>query len=121
MIKRGFDIALSGFGLVVSSPLWLALAAAIKLEDGGPVFYRQQRVGEGGRRFDAMKFRSMRPDAEALTGPVQASEHDPRVTRVGRWMRVRCGLARSKQTPMGDSSPWKTCQDSRIASVCVQG
>ena len=87
MIKRGFDIVLSGFGLVASSPLWLALAAAIKLEDGGPVFYRQQRVGEGGRRFDAMKFRSMRPDAEAVTGPVQASEHDPRVTRVGRWMR----------------------------------
>jgi lipopolysaccharide/colanic/teichoic acid biosynthesis glycosyltransferase len=87
MIKRIFDIALSGFGLLASSPLWLALAALIKLEDGGPVFYTQDRVGRGGRRFLAMKFRSMRPDAEALSGPVQASEHDPRVTRIGRWMR----------------------------------
>jgi lipopolysaccharide/colanic/teichoic acid biosynthesis glycosyltransferase len=87
MIKRVFDVALSGFGLLVSSPLWLVLSAAIRLEDGGPIFYRQERVGRGGRRFLAMKFRSMRPDAEAITGPVQASEDDPRVTRVGRWMR----------------------------------
>ena len=87
MIKRVFDAALSGFGLVVSAPVWLVLAAAVKFEDGGPIFYRQERVGRGGRRFAALKFRSMRPDAEALTGPVQASAHDPRVTRVGRWMR----------------------------------
>lgn len=87
MAKRLFDVALSGFGLLISSPLWLILAAAIKWEDGGPIFYRQERVGLGGRRFGAMKFRSMRPDAEALTGPVQAAEDDPRVTRLGRWMR----------------------------------
>ena len=87
MIKRIFDIALSGFGLLVSSPLWLALAILIRREDGGPVFYTQDRVGRGGRRFLAMKFRSMRPDAEALSGPVQATEADPRVTRIGRWMR----------------------------------
>ena len=87
MIKRVFDIALSGFGLLVSSPLWLALAVLIRLEDGGPVFYTQDRVGRGGRRFLAMKFRSMRPDAEAVSGPVQAAEADPRVTRIGRWMR----------------------------------
>ena len=87
MIKRVFDLALSGFGLLASSPLWLALAVSIKLEDGGPVFYTQDRVGRGGRRFLAMKFRSMRPDAEAVSGPVQATEHDPRVTRIGRWMR----------------------------------
>ena len=87
MMKRLFDIALSAFGLVVSSPLWLVLALAIKLEDGGPVFYSQDRVGRGGRRFRAMKFRSMRPDAETHSGPVQATAHDPRVTRIGRWMR----------------------------------
>ena len=87
MAKRLLDVALSGFGLLVSSPLWLLLAALIKLEDGGTVFYRQERVGRGGRRFDALKFRSMRPDAEARTGPVQATEDDPRVTRIGRWMR----------------------------------
>ena len=87
MGKRLLDVTLSGFGLLASSPLWLVLAALIKLEDGGPVFYGQERVGRGGRRFDALKFRSMRPDAEAYTGPVQATEHDPRVTRIGRWMR----------------------------------
>ena len=87
MSKRLFDMALSGVGLAVSSPLWLVLAVAIKLEDGGPVFYTQDRVGRAGRRFRAMKFRSMRPDAESLSGPVQAIEDDPRVTRIGRWMR----------------------------------
>jgi len=61
---------------------------AIKLEDGGPVFFPQARVGLNGRVFDALKFRSMRPDAEALTGPVQATADDPRVTRVGRILRA---------------------------------
>ena len=72
MIKRAFDCALAGIGLVVSAPIWALLALAIKLEDGGPVFFRQGRVGLGGRVFDALKFRSMVPDAEANTGPVQA-------------------------------------------------
>src|SRR4051812_10180724 len=88
MRKRALDIALSSFGLIASAPLWLALAAAIKLEDGGPVFYGQDRVGRGGRTFRALKFRSMRPDAEALTGAVQASAGDARVTRIGRLMRA---------------------------------
>lgn len=87
MIKRTFDCALAGVGLVASAPIWALLALAIKLEDGGPVFFRQGRVGLGGRVFDALKFRSMVPDAEARTGPVQAAENDPRVTRVGRFMR----------------------------------
>ena len=88
MIKRAFDCTLAGVGLVASAPLWALLAMAIKLEDGGPVFFRQGRVGLGGRVFEALKFRSMVPDAEARTGPVQAAEHDPRVTRVGRFMRA---------------------------------
>jgi lipopolysaccharide/colanic/teichoic acid biosynthesis glycosyltransferase len=87
MIKRVFDCVLAATGLVASAPLWLLLAIAIKLEDGGPVFFRQGRVGRGGRVFDALKFRSMVPDAESLTGPVQAAENDPRVTAVGRFMR----------------------------------
>jgi len=87
MIKRAFDCALAGAGLVLSAPLWALIAIAIKLDDGGHVFFRQARVGLGGRVFDALKFRSMVPDAEARTGPVQATEHDPRVTRVGRFMR----------------------------------
>ena len=87
-MKRAFDATLAGAGLILSSPLWLVFAALIKLEDGGPVFFAQDRVGLGGRRFDALKFRSMRPDAEALTGAIQATEHDPRVTRIGRFMRA---------------------------------
>ena len=88
MIKRAFDSALAAAGLVASAPLWMAIAAAIKIDDGGPIFYRQQRVGLGGRVFDALKFRSMAPDAEARSGPVQAAERDPRITRVGRVLRA---------------------------------
>jgi lipopolysaccharide/colanic/teichoic acid biosynthesis glycosyltransferase len=88
MAKRALDILLSSLGLIASAPLWLVLAAAIKAEDGGSVFYGQERVGWGGRVFRALKFRSMRQDAEALTGAVQAAAADPRVTRVGRVMRA---------------------------------
>jgi lipopolysaccharide/colanic/teichoic acid biosynthesis glycosyltransferase len=86
--KRAFDVLLAGTGLVISSPLWALFAAAIKLETPGPVFYAQSRVGERGRVFNALKFRSMVQDAECGVGPVQAVSHDPRVTRVGRLMRA---------------------------------
>jgi lipopolysaccharide/colanic/teichoic acid biosynthesis glycosyltransferase len=86
-MKRAFDMALAGAGLLMSLPLWLIFGAAIKIEDGGPVFYSQERVGVGGRTFHALKFRSMRTDAESGVGAVQAVEDDPRVTRVGRFMR----------------------------------
>jgi len=86
--KRALDILLAGTGLIGSSPLWLLLAAVIKLEDGGPVFYSQERVGEGGRVFRAYKFRSMIPDAERNVGALQAGANDARVTRVGRLMRA---------------------------------
>jgi lipopolysaccharide/colanic/teichoic acid biosynthesis glycosyltransferase len=88
MIKRLFDFILAGFGLVVSAPLWAVIPIAIRLEDGGPVFFPQDRVGYGCRTFKALKFRSMVPDAEARTGPVQASENDPRITRSGRVLRA---------------------------------
>lgn len=88
MLKRGFDAAFAAFGLIASSPLWGLFAIAIKLEDGGPVFFRQERVGLHGRVFEVLKFRSMRPDAEAATGAVQAAAADPRVTRIGRVMRA---------------------------------
>ena len=88
LIKRFFDAVLSGAGLLVSVPLWCVIPLAIKLEDGGPVFFPQERVGLDGRVFLALKFRSMRPDAEKLTGPVQATADDPRVTRVGRVLRA---------------------------------
>ena len=85
--KRALDIALSGVGLVVSGPLWLLIGVAIKGQDWGPVFYGQERVGQGGRLFTVLKFRTMVPDAEQRSGPVQARAEDPRVTRVGRWLR----------------------------------
>jgi lipopolysaccharide/colanic/teichoic acid biosynthesis glycosyltransferase len=88
MLKRAFDATLAGAGLVASAPLWVVFTILIKLEDGGPVFFRQERVGLGGREFVALKFRSMRPDAEAGVGAVQAVERDPRVTRIGRVMRA---------------------------------
>ena len=87
-MKRAFDMVLSGAGLVASLPLWAVFAAAIALEDGGPVFFSQERVGLNGRVFRALKFRSMIPDAEAKTGPVQATARDPRITRVGRLLRA---------------------------------
>jgi lipopolysaccharide/colanic/teichoic acid biosynthesis glycosyltransferase len=88
VIKRAFDVVLSALGLIGSVPLWIAIPAAIKLEDGGPIFFPQERVGLNGRVFEALKFRSMIPDAEAASGPVQATEHDPRITRIGRLLRA---------------------------------
>jgi len=86
--KRALDVALSGAGLVLSSPLWMGIAAAIKIDTPGPVFYGQARVGEGGRLFHVLKFRSMIADAERGVGPLQASTGDPRITRVGRILRA---------------------------------
>ena len=88
MLKRLFDIFLSSIGLLISFPLWLLFSLVIKLEDRGPIFYSQERIGRGGRVFKAIKFRSMFKDAEKETGPVQAVENDPRVTKVGKLLRV---------------------------------
>ena len=88
MIKRLFDVTLASIGLAVSAPLWLLIGAAIKIEDGGPVFFTQPRVGWGGRVFTAFKFRSMIPGADRRFGPVQAQKNDPRVTRIGRVLRA---------------------------------
>jgi lipopolysaccharide/colanic/teichoic acid biosynthesis glycosyltransferase len=88
MLKRLFDVCLSFIGIVGSSPLWLIFSMAIWLEDGGPVFYLQERVGKNGRIFKGIKFRSMIKDAEKDSGPVQAVENDPRITKVGRILRA---------------------------------
>jgi lipopolysaccharide/colanic/teichoic acid biosynthesis glycosyltransferase len=87
-VKRLFDIIVAGAGLIVFAPVSLLIALGIKLEDGGPVFFTQERVGRDCRVFLAYKFRSMVVDAERLTGPVQATENDPRVTRMGRLLRA---------------------------------
>lgn len=87
-MKRLFDIVVSGAGLIVFSPIALLIAIGIKLEDGGPVLFTQERVGRSCRVFTAFKFRSMVVDAERLTGAVQATANDPRVTRIGRILRA---------------------------------
>ena len=84
--KRAFDLFFSIVGLLFLSPVFGLLAAAVKLSDGGPVFYRQQRVGQGGRLFAILKFRSMLVNAEKM-GLSVTKEGDPRVTRMGRLMR----------------------------------
>jgi len=87
-LKRAFDVSLAGLGLLLSAPLWGVIAIAVKAGDGGPVFFGQDRVGLGGRRFTSWKFRSMVPDADRRWGPLQAAEDDRRVTRVGRLLRA---------------------------------
>ena len=86
LTKRAFDLTVSFVLILLLSPLWLLLAIAIALS-GGPILYRQERVGREGRIFTLLKFRSMILDAEADTGPVFASRDDARRTAVGRFMR----------------------------------
>ncbi len=85
--KRLLDIAAAGLSLILGLPLWLIIAAAIKLDSKGPIVYKQTRVGKDLKNFTLLKFRSMAVDAEKHTGPVWASKNDPRVTKVGRFLR----------------------------------
>lgn len=85
--KRVLDVALSSVALLVFSVFMLLVAAAIKLEDGGPVLYRQTRLTKDGRQFELYKFRSMIVDAEKECGVRLAAENDDRITRVGRFIR----------------------------------
>jgi exopolysaccharide biosynthesis polyprenyl glycosylphosphotransferase len=87
VLKRLLDIGLAFTGLLLSSPLLALAAILIKLDDRGAVFYSQERVGKGGKSFRVHKLRTMVGRAEEITGPVWASRDDPRVTRVGRWLR----------------------------------
>ncbi|MDQ3815295.1 MAG: sugar transferase, partial [Armatimonadota bacterium] len=86
--KRAFDIIVSLTALALGAPLMALAAAAVKLTSPGPIFYRQERVGRGGRPFTIYKFRTMTVEAEVKTGPVLAQRRDPRVTRVGRILRA---------------------------------
>ncbi len=88
MMKRVFDIVLTLLALVVTLPVMGIIALAIRLDDGGPVFYRQERITEGGRKFMILKFRSMIVDAERDGEVLPASDHDARITRVGRVIRA---------------------------------
>ena len=86
-LKRSFDILLSALLLLVFSPLIGLCALAVYIEDGRPVLYRQERMGLGGKPFDILKFRSMRLDAEAAGPALYSGDEDPRLTRVGKFLR----------------------------------
>ena len=87
-VKRGFDLVVGAALLVVWSPVMIAIAAAIWLEDRGPIFYRQVRMGLDGKPFDIVKFRSMRVGAESETGAKWAEKDDPRRTKIGGFIRA---------------------------------
>lgn len=86
-LKRAVDVVVSLLILTVGLPVWLLVAALIKLESRGSILYRQERVGRNGRIFKIFKYRSMHADAEKKSGPVWATKRDPRVTRIGRIIR----------------------------------
>lgn len=87
VIKRVCDIVFSLFCIILFSPIMLIAALAVKINDSGPVFYKQKRLTKGGRVFDLLKFRSMVVDAEKETGAILAFEKDDRITKVGRVLR----------------------------------
>lgn len=87
-VKRCFDLCASAAVCVLALPVMALAAAAIVCEDGGPVMFRQERVGRHGQTFQLLKLRSMRTDAESDGRPRWAEQDDPRVTRVGRWLRL---------------------------------
>jgi exopolysaccharide biosynthesis polyprenyl glycosylphosphotransferase len=86
-IKRVFDLLMSTILLVCAGPLLALLAVLIKLESDGPVFYSQERTGRGGKTYRVHKLRTMHKDAEKVSGPVWASQKDPRMTRLGAFLR----------------------------------
>jgi sugar transferase (PEP-CTERM system associated) len=86
-VKRTFDVVLSLLGLIVGAPVMLLVALAVRLTSRGPVLYHQERVGLNGKVFTVHKFRTMRTDAEAATGPVWSTAHDSRVTPIGGFVR----------------------------------
>jgi lipopolysaccharide/colanic/teichoic acid biosynthesis glycosyltransferase len=86
-LNRTLDVLLAGAGLVITSPLLAAAAVAVKLEDRGPVLYRQTRVGKDGRDFELLKLRTMVEGAETKGAGFAVNQGDPRITRVGRLLR----------------------------------
>ena len=86
-IKRIFDIVFSGVMIIILIPLWVILAIAVKADSAGPVFFKQGRRTKGGRVFNMLKYRSMVVDAENMGAGLFNYENDPRVTKVGRFLR----------------------------------
>ncbi|MGA8867897.1 MAG: TIGR03013 family XrtA/PEP-CTERM system glycosyltransferase, partial [Candidatus Sulfotelmatobacter sp.] len=88
LLRRLFSILVAGVALLLVLPLLPFIILAIRLDSPGPILYRQKRVGRGGRHFYCLKFRTMRPDAEADTGATWAADDDPRITRAGKFLRL---------------------------------
>ena len=96
-VKRLFDFVMATIGLIILSPLMLVIAILIKLEDDGPIFYKQIRVGKNGRKFEMYKFRSMLVNADQMLaalkdksdveGPMFKMKNDPRITKIGQFIR----------------------------------
>jgi exopolysaccharide biosynthesis polyprenyl glycosylphosphotransferase len=86
-VKRLFDLLMSSILLLFAAPVLAVLAIVIKVDSEGPVFYWQERTGRGGKPYKVHKLRTMRKDAEKLSGPVWASQKDPRITRIGAFLR----------------------------------
>lgn len=87
-LKRSLDFIVASLALIISSALWLIFAVAIKIEDRGPVFYRQKRWGKNKNTVKVYKFRTMVVNADEKFGRFQAHENDPRITRVGKFLRA---------------------------------
>jgi lipopolysaccharide/colanic/teichoic acid biosynthesis glycosyltransferase len=85
--KRAFDVCVASLGLIVTLPIWFLIAFVIWFEDPGPIFFTKNSVGLGGVTFRQLKFRSMRVDAERMTGPIASYANDPRKLRSGKWLR----------------------------------
>ena len=88
MMKRAIDLVVSGILLAFLAPIFLVVAVLVAVDSRGPVFYRQARIGREGRTFRMFKFRTMAVDADRRGGP-STPDDDPRITRVGRWLRKR--------------------------------
>ena len=87
LVKEVFDRVMALVGLILFFPVLLILAIAIKITSPGPAFYLQRRVGKGGKTFGIIKLRTMITNAEQATGPIWAQDNDPRITRLGRFLR----------------------------------
>ncbi|HZW04014.1 MAG TPA: sugar transferase, partial [Anaerolineaceae bacterium] len=87
VLRRGFDIVFAGLALILLSPFYLLIAFLIKRDSPGPVLYRGDRMGRGGKVFKILKFRTMYEDDRSYQGPRVTAQDDPRITPTGRWLR----------------------------------
>jgi exopolysaccharide biosynthesis polyprenyl glycosylphosphotransferase len=86
-VKRALDLLFSFFALLITLPVTSVIAALIKIESEGPIIFKQKRTGQNGKEFNVYKFRSMVNDAEKLSGPVWSTKDDPRITKIGKFIR----------------------------------